>query len=135
MRAWLFAAALTFMAAPALAQTSPARAPAPDGAVTVSADQSGGSVDASVGGQVAIQLQRTPSVGTNWVVATKPVFLGDATQLTGPTVTSTRPIMGAPTWQVFVFPVSEAGAGEVTLEKHDRTGATVETFSVTVTAQ
>lgn len=135
MRALLFAAALALMAAPALAQTTPAAAPLPDGAVAVIADQNGATIDAGVGGTVAIQLQRSGSIGTSWVVASKPDFLGDATQQSGPTVTSTRPIMGAPSWQVFVFPVSEAGSGDVTLEKHDRTGATIESFAVTITAQ
>ncbi len=134
MRSWIIAAALALAATPALAQDA-APAPLPDGAVAVAADQSGGSVDASVGAAIAIQLQRTPSVGTNWSVASKPDFLGDPEQLSGPTRVSTRPILGAPIWQVFVFPVSAAGSGEVTLEKKDRTGAVVETFAVTVNAQ
>lgn len=136
MRSWIMAAALALAALPALASAQDAApAPLPDGAVAVSADQSGGTVDASVGAAVAIQLQRTPSVGTNWTVASKPDFLGDPEQLSGPTRVSTRPILGAPAWQVFVFPVSAAGSGEVTLEKKDRTGAVVETFTVTVNAQ
>jgi len=134
MRSWIIAAAFALAVTPALAQDA-APAPAPEGAVTVAADQSGSSVDASVGAAVAIQLQRTPSVGANWTVASKPDFLGDPEQLTGPTRVSTRPILGAPTWQVFVFPVSAAGSGDVTLEKKDRTGAVVETFTVTVNAQ
>ncbi len=134
MRAWFIAAALALAATPALAQTA-APAPLPDGAVAVSADQSGGSVDASVGGGVAIQLQRNASVGTNWVVSSKPDFLGAPETLTGPTRISDRPIMGAPTWQVFVFPVSEAGTGDVTLEQRSRTGDVVATFTLTITAQ
>ncbi len=134
MRAWFIAAALAFAATPALAQTA-APAPLPDGAVAVSADQSGGSVEASVGGGVAIQLQRNPSAGANWVVTSKPDFLGDPETLTGPTRISDRPIMGAPTWQVFVFPVSEAGTGDVTLEQRSRTGDALATFTITITAQ
>jgi hypothetical protein len=134
MRSWIIAAALALTATPALAQDA-APAPLPDGAIAVTADQSGASIDASVGAAVAIQLQRNASVGTNWTVASKPDFLGDPGTLTGPTRVSTRPILGAPSWQVFVFPVSDAGSGEVTLEKKDRTGAVVETFTVTVNAQ
>ena len=133
MRSWIIAAALALTATSALAQTQ-APAPLPDGATAVSADQSGGSVDANVGGAIAVQLQRTASVGTNWSVASKPDFLGDPEQLTGPTVVSSRPVLGAPSWQVFVFSVGAAGSGELTLEKKDRTGAVVETFSITVNA-
>ena len=148
MRSWILAAALALAATPLLASaqdTAPAGtmqmsfeaapAPLPDGATAVAADQSGQSVDVSVGGAIAIQLRRTPSVGTNWSVASKPDFLADPEQLSGPTVRSTRPVLGAPTWQVFVFSVSAAGSGDVTLEKRDRTGAVVETFTVTVNAQ
>jgi len=135
MRSWIIATALALAAAPALASAQTAApAPLPDGAVAVAADQSGVRVDASVGGAVAIQLQRNASVGTNWTVASKPDFLGDPETLTGPTRISDRPIMGAPSWQVFVFPVSAAGAGDVTLQKKDRTGAVVETFTITVNA-
>ena len=133
MRSWIIAAAFVLAAAPALAQTA-TPAPLPEGAVAVSADQSGGSVDAAVGAAVAIQLQRNASVGTSWNVASKPDFLGDPQVLTGPTRISDRPIMGAPSWQVFVFPVNDAGSGELTLEKKDRAGAAVETFTVTINA-
>ena len=133
MRSWIIAAALVLAAAPALAQTA-APAPLPEGAVAVAADQNGGSIDVAVGAAVAIQLQRNASVGTSWSVAAKPDFLGDPQTLTGPTRISDRPIMGAPSWQVFVFPISTAGAGDVTLEKKDRTGAVVETFTVTINA-
>jgi hypothetical protein len=134
MRALVLSAGLVFFTAPALAQTAPAPAPLPDGAVAVSADQNGQSIEAAVGAQVAIQLQRSGSIGTNWTVAAKPDFLGDASQLSGPAVTSARPVLGAPSWQVFVFPVAEAGAGEVKLEKHDRSGAAIDSFTVTINA-
>lgn len=135
MRTWTIAAAFVLAATPALAQTTPAPAPAPEGAVIVAADQSGQTVEASVGASIAVQLQSTPSVGSSWVVTNKPDFLAEPTQLRGPTVTAARPILGAPTWQVFVFGVSEAGSGDVTLEKHASDGSTLETFTVTVTAQ
>jgi hypothetical protein len=133
MRALIFAAALALMTAPALAQTT-APAPAPDGAIAVSVDQNGQSIEAAAGAQIAIQLQRNGSAGANWSVTSRPEFLGSPSELSGPTVTSSRPVLGAPSWQVFVFPVNDSGTGEVTLEKRDRTGATIETFTVTINA-
>jgi len=133
MRSLIMAAAIAFAATPALAQNA-VPAPLPDGAVAVAADQNGQSVDATVGGGVAIQLTHNASAGTNWVVTSKPDFLGDPEMLTGPTRISSRPILGAPSWQVYVFPVTTAGSGALTLEKRDRGGAASETFTVTITA-
>src|SRR5262245_15964688 len=125
MRNWFMAAALVF-AAPAWAQPAqvPATppegtvmvahpvlpAPAPEGALVVAANRNGQSVDATVGAALAVQLRRTPSVGSNWVVTTKPDFLDAPEQLSGPTISPSRPpVLGAPVWQVFVFPVTAAG--------------------------
>lgn len=135
MRSWIIAAALALVAAPALAQTTPAPAPAPDGAVTVAADDNGQTISPAVGAQVAVQLQSTPSVGSNWFVTGKPDFVSDPQTLTGPTVNSARPVLGAPRWQVFVFTIDAAGSGDITLEKRGRDGAVLETFTLTIQAQ
>ena len=134
MRALILAVAFALASGSALAQTTPAPAPLPDGAVAVAANQNGLNVDASVGAHIAVQLQRNPSVGSNWVVTSKPDFLGDPSVLTAPTVSSSRPVLGAPMWQVFVFAVNDGGSGDITIEKHDRAGATIETFTITVNA-
>lgn len=135
MRAWIIAAALAF--APSVSFASPIASPAPlpEGAIAVEASQNGQTIEANAGGGVAIQLTRNSSAGTSWRVAAKPDFLADPEMLTGPTMISDRPILGAPSWQVFVFPVSEAGSGEIALEKTDRGGAVLETFTVTINAQ
>jgi hypothetical protein len=136
MRALILAGVLAAMAAPALAQQMPA--PSPEGAIRVAADQSGQTVEAAAGSVIAIELQASGSTGTSWSVASKPVFIADPEVLSGPTVTpqAGRPMMGAPRWQVFVFPVSEAGAGEIVLVKRgpSRTAAPLETFTITVSA-
>jgi hypothetical protein len=136
MRALVFAAALALVSGSALAQTTPIPAPLPDGAVAISADQSGQTIAVNVGGRVAIDLQRNPSAGTNWVVTSKPDFVGEPTALTAQAVSSSssHPILGAPMWQVFVFAVNDGGSGDIVIEKHDRAGATIETFTVTVNA-
>jgi hypothetical protein len=120
------------MAAPALAQSTPA--PAADGSIMVAGDQNGQSLDVRVGADVSLQLQRNVSGGTRWVVTSKPDFLGDPRQAEMAPALG-RPVLGAPSWQLFIFPVSETGSGALTLEKHDRAGATLETFTVTITAQ
>jgi hypothetical protein len=136
MRSWIVAIALSLAAAPALAQTSPAPAPLPEGAIAVAADQSGQTIEAAIGGSIAIQLRSQPSIGSTWFLAAKPDFLADPTQVSAPTVVSTgAPLVGGQRWQVFVFGVSAAGAGEVTLERRDRTRAVLETFTVTIVAQ
>ena len=136
MRTWLFAAALTLVTAPAFAQSAPVEAPAPaaDGSIMVSQDQNGQSLDARVGADVTVELQRNASAGTRWVLASKPDFLGDPRQAEM-ALGSLRPVVGAPSWQMFIFGVSEGGSGEVRFEKHDRVGAAIETFTITVTAQ
>lgn len=140
MRALILAAALALAAAPAAAQQLPA--PTPDDiAVRVSADQSGQSVTASVGDGVAIELQSSPGAGASWRVASKPDFLSDPEQISGQTFAQQAgapPRVGAPRWQVFVFGVTGAGAGDVVLEKRgpaNRTGAPLETFTITITAE
>lgn len=133
MRALFVAAALALFSAPALAQTTPVAAPLPDRAVAVTAEDNGRTVDVDIGTPfVAVQLQRNPSAGTSWSVAAQPNIVNDPEQLSGPTVTSSRPIMGAPVWQVFAFPMTTVGQGEITLEKKDRAGAVIETFSVNI---
>jgi hypothetical protein len=134
MRALVLSAALLLFTLPALAQTVPVPAPLPAGAVAVTAEQNGRSIEAAVGAQAAIQVQRSGSIGANWTVSAKPDFLDDASQLSGPTATATGPVLGAPSWQVFVFAVAVAGSGEVKLEKHDRSGAVVDSFTVTTNA-
>ena len=138
MRVWILAAVLSMIAASAIAQPMPAPTPE-DVAVRVTADQNGQNVEAAVGDSVAIELQNSPSTGSSWRVASKPAFLADPEQLSGPTsqpAASGRPMMGAPRWQVFVFPVAEAGEGVLTLEKVGPGAAGVlESFSLTVTAQ
>lgn len=135
MRSWIIAAAFALAATPALASPTPAPAPLPEGAVAVEASQNGQTIDASVGAAVAVQLTRNSSAGTSWSVTAKPDFLADPETLTGPTMISDRPFVGAPSWQVFVFPVSEAGSGDVTLEQRSRAGAVLSTFTVTINAQ
>ena len=136
MRSWIVALALSLVAAPAFAQATPAPAPLPEGAVAVAADQSGQTIEAAVGGSIAIQLRSQPSIGSNWFLASKPDFLAEPTQVSAPTVVSTgAPFVGGQRWQVFVFGVSEAGSGEVTLERRDRTRAVLESFTVNVVAQ
>ena len=136
MRSWIVAIALSLGATPALAQTTPAPAPLPEGAIAIAADQSGQTIEAAVGGSIAIQLRSQPSIGSNWFLASKPDFLADPTQVSAPTVVSTgAPIVGGQRWQVLVFRVTEAGSGEVILERRDRTRAVLETFTVSIVAQ
>lgn len=137
MRALILAGVLAAMAAPALAQQMPA--PSPEGAIRVAADQSGQTVEAAAGNVVAIELQASGSTGTSWSVASKPDFIADPEMLSGPTVTPQAgqpPMMGAPRWQVFVFPVSGAGVGDIVLVKRgpNRNAPPLETFTITVSA-
>jgi hypothetical protein len=131
MRAWLLAATLTLLATPAMAQSSPA--PASDASPIVSENQNGQTFAVHVGADVTVQLQRNASAGTRWVVSAKPAFLGDPRQAEMALATP-RPVVGAPSWQMFIFPVSAAGAGELAFEKQDRTGATLESFTITINA-
>jgi hypothetical protein len=135
MRAWLVAATLALMAAPALAQSPPAPSPpeASDASPIVSENQNGQTFAVSVGADVTVQLQRNASAGTRWVVSAKPTFLGDPRQAEMALATP-QPVVGAPSWQMFIFPVSTAGAGELAFEKQDRTGATLESFTITINA-
>jgi len=133
MRHWIIAAALALAAAPALAETTQAPAPYPANALQVSAADNGGGHEIAAGGQVAIALPSTPSVGSIWSVAAKPDFLSAVDELSGPT--SARPLLGAPRWQVFVFTADSAGSGEIRLEKKGRDGTVLETFSFTIVAQ
>jgi hypothetical protein len=135
MRSWIVAIALSLVVAPALAQTSPAPAPLPEGAIAIAADQSGQTIEAAVGGSIAIQLRSQPSIGSNWFLASKPDFLADPTQFSAPTVVSMgAPLVGGQRRQVFVFGVSKAGSGEVILERRDRSRAVLEAFTVTIVA-
>lgn len=123
------------MAAPALAQ-SPAPAPSPEGAVRVASDQDGQRIDVQASDTLAIELQSSPSAGTSWAVISQPEFVAEPTQQTGPTVAgATRPVLGAPRWQVFVFTFTGPGTGDIVLKKKARDGAELETFTITVTAQ
>lgn len=131
MRAWLLAATLTLLATPAMAQSSPA--PASDASPIVLENQNGQTFAVHVGADVTVQLQRNASAGTRWVVSAKPAFLGDPRQAEMALATP-RPVVGAPSWQMFIFPVSAAGAGELAFEKQDRTGATLESFTITINA-
>jgi predicted secreted protein len=135
MRAWLLAATLTLLATPAMAQSSPAPSPAPasDASPIVLENQNGQTFAVHVGADVTVQLQRNASAGTRWVVSAKPAFLGDPRQAEMALATP-RPVVGAPSWQMFIFPVSAAGAGELAFEKQDRTGATLESFTITINA-
>ncbi|WP_395645167.1 protease inhibitor I42 family protein [Terricaulis sp.] len=135
MRSWIFALAMAFVGAPALAQT-PAPAPSPEGAVRVASDQDGQRIEVQASDTLAIELQSTPSTGTSWAVIAQPDFVAEPTQQRGPTVTGTpRPILGAPSWQVFVFTFTGAGTGDIVLKKKARDGAELETFTITVTTQ
>lgn len=138
MRAWIVAVALLALAAPALAQDLPAPTPEDIG-VRVTAAQDGTSVEVSVGEALAVELQSAPSTGSSWRVASRPDFLGEAEQLSGPVTAQApgaRPLLGAPRWQVFVFPVSAAGEGEVVIEKRGPgvNGAVLQTLHFTITA-
>lgn len=135
MRSWIFAIAIAFVAAPALAQ-SPAPAPSPEGAVRVASDQGGQTIEVQASDTLAIELQSSPSAGTSWAVVSQPDFVSEPSQQTGPTIAgSTRPIVGAPRWQVFVFTFTGTGTGDIVLKKKARDGAELETFTITVTAQ
>ncbi|MFT3729064.1 MAG: hypothetical protein QM759_14670 [Terricaulis sp.] len=135
MRAWLLAVILACVAAPALAQSAPATRPASDGAPLVSREQNGQSVSAVVGKAVTVELESAAPAGARWVVKSKPDFLADAHQF-DVAVGGRRPTANAaaPDFQMFVFPVRGVGSGALTLEKHDPAGATVDTFTITVTA-
>lgn len=140
MRALILAGSLAlFTAAPATAEQMPP--PTPESvAVRVSADQSGTSVGAAVGDQIAVELQSSASAGS-WALSEQPSFLSEPTTATGPTRTSAtgRPLLGAPRWQVWVFTVTEPGTGEVLLTKlgpvSSSTSTPAETFRVSVVAQ
>lgn len=135
MRSWIFALAIAFAAAPALAQDM-VPAPSPEGAVRVTSEQNGDRIEIPASGTLAIELQSSPSAGMSWAVMSQPDFVAEPTQVTGPTVQSARPIVGAPRWQVFVFTFSGAGgSGDIVLKKKARDGAELETFTITVTAQ
>ncbi len=131
MRRLIIAAALLFAATPALAQEA-------DTTTQVSAAQNGASVQASVGGKVAIALSVNPSTGAHWDVTEKPDFLGNADihVAPAPLAPGQRPRLGAPQMATIAFDVTAAGSGDVVLEKHGPTGgAALETFRVTVTGQ
>lgn len=134
MRSWIFAVAVALAAAPALAQDMVA-APSPEGAVRIGSDQNGARVEVQAGDTLAIELQSSPSAGNSWAVMAQPDFVAPATQVTGPTVQSARPIVGAPRWQVFVFTFTGPGAGDIVLKKKARDGVELETFTLTVSAQ
>ena len=138
MRQFILAAALLFAAAPAFAADTPAPTPA-DVATHVTAAQNGQTIETPPDGAVAIELQSSPSTGSSWRLVSKPDFLADPEQVSGPTYTPApgeRPRMGAPRWQVFVFPVSAGGTGDLVLEKVGPGSAgVVDTFHVTITAQ
>ena len=140
MRAWIIAAALALSATPAWAQLELAPPTPEDVAVRVSADQNGQSVEAAQGDMIAIELQSSPSAGASWRVASKPDFLADPETLSGPTsaqASGGAPRVGAPRWQVLIFPVAAAGSGELVLEKRGpgRRGQVLETFRVNIVAQ
>ena len=140
MRRLMIAAALLFAATPALAQQAQTPPPTPADVQThVTAEQNGQTIESPPDGAIAVELQSSPSTGSSWRVASKPEFLGDPHQLSGPTYTPAageRPRLGSPRWPVFVFPVSGGGPGDLVLEKVGPGSAgVVDTFRVTVTAQ
>lgn len=134
MRSWILAIAVALAASPALAQDM-APAPSPEGAVRITYEQNGDRVEVQASDTLAIELQSSPSAGMSWAVMSQPDFVAPATQETGPTVQSARPIVGAPRWQVFVFTFNGPGTGDIVLKKKARDGAELETFTLTVTAQ
>ena len=114
--------------------------PTPDGvSVHVAADQNGGAVSVTEGEAIAVELQSSPSTGSSWRVAGKPDGLGEAEQVTGPVIAAVPgapPRMGAPRWQVFVFPAVASGEGVLTIEKRGPgAGAVLETFTLNVTIE
>jgi hypothetical protein len=137
MRFWIIAAAFAVLATPSLAQDLPP--PTPEGVlVRIGADQSGQSIEAAQGEGIAVELQSSPSAGASWRVAAKPDFLADPEQISGPmtaTAPGARPRLGAPRWQVFVFPVASAGTGDLVLQKSGPGGAVLETLTITIVAQ
>jgi hypothetical protein len=133
MRWLIIAAAIALAATPARAQRA-APAPAPESAIAATAEQNGQPVEANIGGGVAIQLTPSASAGSNSVVTAKPDFLAAPEMLTGPATLSARPLLGASSWQVYVFPVTGPGSGALTLEKRERGGAASETFTVNASA-
>jgi hypothetical protein len=131
----LFAVVLIFTAAPALAQTQ-LPPPTPDGVSEhLTIDQSGTTVNATQGASLAVELKTAGSGGFRWSFTSKPDFLSEPNLLAGPTIAQAPGgprMLGAPTWQVFVFQVTGAGSGDVVLEQRGPGGAVAATFRATI---
>ena len=132
----MLAAVLMLVGAPALAETAPPPTPE-DVAVRISG-LSGQVVEVERGENIAVELQSSPSTGGRWTIAAKPDFLDDAGMQTGPVnapAANTRPVLGAPVWNVFLFTANAAGSAPLTLELRGPGGQVWQTFTVTINAQ
>ena len=141
MRAWIVSLSLVGFSAPAMAQAVDLPAPTPEGvSVRAGAAQNGQTLDAPVGGQIAIELQSNSGTGGTWVLSEQPAFLSEPTHLIAPARAGAggRPLVGAPRWEVFVFDVAGTGVGELLFTKLGpvRSGDSTptETFRVSVVA-
>ena len=137
MRVLAIAAALTLLVSAAHAAATDVAAPAPDGATVIAASQDGGSIKATIGEVLAVELIGAPSAGASWSVAAQPDFLTGPERKTGPTTQAQmRPgFVGGQRWQVFVFTVNAAGSGALRLEQisaANREGPPLASFELTI---
>lgn len=116
-------------------------APTPgDIAIRITAEQNGQVVSVPVGQRFAIELVGTPTAGYVWAPTTLPGFITRVGESSGPTSQAQNQpgFTGGNHWEVTVFAATEAGAGEVRMEKRrpwESNEPAVETFVVTIVAR
>lgn len=116
-------------------------APTPgDVAIRITAEQAGQVVRVPVGQRFAIELVGTPTAGYVWAPTTLPSFVTRVSESSGPTTEAQNQpgFAGGNHWEVTVFAATEAGAGEIRMEKRrpwESNEPAVETFVVTIIAR
>ncbi len=120
-------------------QAVPAPTPG-DIAIRITAEQAGQVVRVPVGQRFAIELVGTPTAGYVWAPTTLPSFVTRVGESSGPTSEAQNQpgFAGGNHWEVTVFAATEAGAGEIRMEKRrpwESNEPPVETFVVTIVAR
>ncbi len=116
-------------------------APTPeDVAVRITAEQNGQTIEVGVNERFAVELVGTPTAGYVWQPAQMPAFVTRAGEASGATIPeqSQPGYAGGQHWEVLMFSATEAGTGELLLEKRrpwETEEGPAETFRVTVVAR
>ncbi len=116
-------------------------APTPeDVAVRITAEQNGQTIEVGVNERFAVELVGTPTAGYVWQPAQMPAFVTRAGEASGATIPeqSQPGYAGGQHWEVLMFSATEAGTGELLLEKRrpwETDEGPAETFRVTVVAR